>query len=195
MIEDNDFISLHASKIGFLFCSFVVIASGFVTQVIPCQTQSILQNGIYAKHLIGFLICFVFIMLGGGWSFNKEEQNKNENTWHNGNAFDSIIFGIGLYFIFLLTSKMKLIPNMILYSLLFCVYVINTQRSYWNNRNMITEKKDKLLYRATIVCVILCIPVFLYGIIDYFLYQKNKHGLDFNLSMFFFSDRQCDSIV
>ena len=126
-ITDN-LISTHASKIGFLFISFMVVASGYVTQVLPCQTQSYLQEGMIGKHIIGWLICFLFIMLEGGWSFNMDEQNKAGVDWSNGNVLDSLVFGSMLYSIFLLTSKMKLMPNIILYSLLFSVYLINTQQ-------------------------------------------------------------------
>ena len=105
-IIDN-MISTHASKIGFLFISWMVVASGYVTQVLPCQTQNYLQNGTLGKHLIGWLICFLFIMLEGGWSFNMDEQNKSDVDWSNGNVKDTLIFGGGLYLAFLLTAKMK----------------------------------------------------------------------------------------
>ena len=100
----SELINKYASKLGFLFVCIMIIASGYVTQVLPCQTQVYLQNGMMGKHIIGWLICFLFIMLEGGWSFNMEEQEKAEVDWSNGNAIDTLIFGAGLYIIFLLKS-------------------------------------------------------------------------------------------
>ena len=54
----------------------MVIASRYVTEVLPCQVQNYLQDGIVGKHVIGWLICFLFIMLEGGWSFNMEGKIK-----------------------------------------------------------------------------------------------------------------------
>ena len=96
----TDLINVYASKLGFLFVCIMIIASGYVSQVLPCQTQVYLQNGMMGKHIIGWLICFLFIMLEGGWSFNMEEQEKASVDWSNGNAFDTLIFGGGLYIIF-----------------------------------------------------------------------------------------------
>ena len=104
----------NPSVISFLFLKFAVIAGGYVTQVIPCQTQRILKHNIFSKHIIGFLLSFAFIMLEGGWGFNKELENSHpDNDWSNGNALESMIFAVILYVVFLLTAKMKLIPNLI----------------------------------------------------------------------------------
>lgn len=193
MIEES-FIENNSSKLGFLFISFIVIASGFVTQVLSCQTQHFLQNSTSGKHLIGILICFLFIMLEGGWSFDMEEQNKSEVDWSNGNAIDSLIFGVILYTIFLLSSKMQLMSNIIFFILLFSIYLINAQRLYWKNRDLITNKQNILLIKITKINVFLAIIVFLYGFIDYYKYQKNNYGNRFTIFNFLFSGKKCSKI-
>ena len=100
--EEHSKIEKHVSKIAFLFISFVVVASGYVTQVLPCQTQYFLEHNVVVKHVIGILISFLFIMLEGGWSFDMEMQNKAPVDWSNGNVIDTMIFGVILYsFLFL----------------------------------------------------------------------------------------------
>ena len=54
----SELINKYASKLGFLFVCIMIIASGYVTQVLPCQSQVYLQNGMMGKHVIGWLICF-----------------------------------------------------------------------------------------------------------------------------------------
>ena len=171
--------SRHIAKIAFAFIAFVVIASGYVKQILPCQTQKFMIQNIMAKHYIGILICFLFIMLEGGWSFDMETQEKYSVDWSNGNVIDSLVFGVILYIGILLTSKMKVTPNLMLYSMLFIVYLVNTQRLYWYNRDLIEEDTNQKIIIATKMLIFLSCLIFLYGIINYYLYQKKSYGKKF----------------
>jgi len=187
----NNIIDNHISKLGFLFISFIIIASGYVTQVLPCQTQKFLKNNIYSKHIIGILIVFLFIMLEGGWSFDMEQQNEADVDWSNGNVIDSLIFGFLLYSIFLLSAKMKLVPNMILYFLLFLIYLLNTQRLYWKNRKLISEDKNISYIKGIKSGLIISVLVFLYGIIDYMIYEKSQYKKKFSIIKFIIGNSKC----
>jgi len=190
----SDLINKYASKLGFLFVCIMIIASGYVTQVLPCQTQVYLQNGMMGKHIIGWLICFLFIMLEGGWSFNMEEQEKAEVDWSNGNVIDTLIFGAGLYIIFLLTAKMKLIPSTILYVLLFSIYLINTQRLYWTNRNTISSNQNDNMITMIKTNATLAVGVFVYGIVEYVLYKKKEYGNEFSYIELLLTGKKCKSL-
>lgn len=193
-VLNNELIGTHTSKIGFLFVSFIVIAAGYVTQVLACQTQSWLQNSFMGKHVIGWLICFLFIMLEGGWSFDMKTQNKSDVDWASGNVLDTLVFGLGLYLVFLLTAKMEIYTNGLLMLLLFLVYGMNTQRLYWKKRELITEDKNNQMIDITKYTIVASIIVFIYGIIHYFLKKKKEYGKRFNLLMFFFDSEPCHSI-
>lgn len=187
-------INNYASKIGFLFVCIIIISSGYVTQVLPCQTQVYLQSGLIGKHIIGWLICFLFIMLEGGWSFNMEEQEKAVVDWSNGNAIDTLIFGAGLYIIFLLTAKMKLLPSMILYVLLFSIYLVNTQRLYWTNRNTLSSIQNNQMITMIQTFTTLAVGVFIYGIVEYVLYKKYEYGNKFSYIDFLLTGKKCKSL-
>ena len=88
-----------------------------------------LKYNLYARHVIGVIMVFVFIMLEGGWNFNKEDRDKYPVDWSNGNCFDSFIYAGILYFIFLLSSKMRISWNIAFFSLLFILYI--TQNTWW----------------------------------------------------------------
>lgn len=191
---EQKILNFYTPKLGFLFICVVIIASGYVSQVLPCQTQTYLQHGVMGKHIIGWLICFLFIMLEGGWSFNMEEQEKADVDWSNGNVIDTLIFGAGLYFLFLLTSKMQLIPSTILYVLLFSVYLINTQRLYWKNRNSISSSQDENMITIIKVTIGLSFAVFIYGFTDYYRYQKVEYGNKFSIVEFLLSGKKCTSL-
>ena len=191
---NSNFIDKHSSKIGFLFVAFIVIASGYVTQVLPCQTQNYLKNSVMGKHIIGWLICFLFIMLEGGWSFDMNTQNKSVVNWSNGNVLDTLVFGLGIYLILLLSAKMNIITNAILMLLLFCVYAINTQRLYWYNRELINDDKNKLLIDITKYTLAGSIIVFLYGIIRYIIKKKKQYRKHFSIKTFILGKVICRSL-
>ena len=191
---NNEFIGEQSSKIGFLVVSFIIIASGYVTQVLPCQTQKWFDNSFIGRHIIGWLICFLFIMLEGGWSFDTETQNKAQVDWSNGNVLDSLMFGLGLYLAFLLTAKMELIPNLLLMSVLFIIYLVNTQRLYWHNRKLIKEEENNKMINATKYMLMLSLAIFFYGIINYAIKKKKEYKNKFSLFMFLLDSEKCHSI-
>lgn len=191
----DNLVEKQTSKIAFLFVSFVVIAGGYVNQVLPCQTQNFLKNDVYAKHVIGFLISFIFIMLEGGWSFDMETQNKADVSWADGNALDSLVFAGILYTTFLFSAKMRLVPNIILYSLLFILYINNSQRLYWHKRDIIDNKQNTKMIRYNEIIIGLCVATFLYGVRDYFLYKKSKIPDSFSLKSFVIGYNKCSTNI
>ena len=100
-------------KIAFIIICFIIISGNTVTHLLSCQTQKFLKDNVYIKHVIGFLLIFIFIMLEGGWSFDEELQNRESVNWTNGNTFDTLAFTFILYILFILMSKMKLISNIV----------------------------------------------------------------------------------
>lgn len=99
-----------------------MISGKYATHLLSCQTEIFLKDNIYVKHIIGFLLIFIFIMQQGGWSFDSELQNREKVDWSNGNTFDTLIYAFGLYLIFIIISKMKLIPNLLVLGLLLLIY-------------------------------------------------------------------------
>ena len=181
----------NLSKIVFIFIIFVVIAGGVVRHILSCQMQSYLNKNITIKHLIGIILIFLFIMLEGGWDFNKEELEKAPNDWSSGNVIHTMIYAIMIYSVFLITARSRLIPNIILYSLLFIIYLINTQRNYWFVRNNINEETNKKIIKLELLILFFAIIVTIYGFIDYVIYKKKNLKKSFDWIKFFLSTRTC----
>ena len=85
-------IERQFSKIAFIFLIFVVISGGFVQDILSCQMQSWLTNSLYARHIIGVIMIFVFIMLEGGWDMDKENEEAAPNDWSSGNTVHSFLY-------------------------------------------------------------------------------------------------------
>ena len=188
---EGEFLTNNISKISFLFVAFLIIAGGYATQIFSCSTQRYLSNDIYGKHIIGFGLIFMFIMLEGGWNFDKEDRDKYPVDWSNGNCFDSFIYAGILYFIFLLSSKMRISWNIAFFSLLFILYITNTQRLYHFNRNQLNKDTNQSILEAEKVILYSLPIVLIVGVIDYFIYKKNQVGKEFQFYLFFLGNAKC----
>lgn len=188
---EEETLTNNISKISFMFIAFLVIAGGYTTQIFSCSTQRFLSTNIYGKHFIGIGLIFVFIMLEGGWDFDKKEQDKHDVDWTNGNCIDSMGYAFGIYFVFLLTSKMRLGWNSLFFGILFILYFVNTQRLYYFNRNRINKVNNQQLIDGE-KKVLYTLPfILLVGITDYYLYKKAQLGKEFKLSLFFLGNAVC----
>jgi len=187
-LEKNNAIA----RISFIFVSFLVISGGYADQLLSCSIQKELKNNLLFKHIIGIGLIFMFIMLEGGWSFDIDEQNKEDISWSDGNSVDSLIYALILYVILLLSSKTRLTYNITFLILLFLVYMINTKRTYNYKRNLISEEMNKnIMYLEKLFIIILPIILFI-GVTDYYLYKKNEFGKNFSSITFFFGKISCN---
>jgi hypothetical protein len=184
-IEDN------VSKLAFLFLAYSVVTGGYITKILSCQLQHALVYNQYLKHVVGFLLIFVFIMLEGGWDFDEQENLKAPINWSNGNSFHSLIYSVGLYLLFVLSSKMQLIPNIMFLSTLLILYIIHTQRKYWSNRQRIEKSLEETIQIIEKTLIGGSGILFFYGIYDYIRYQRKQYGSAFRWTIFFLGKPNC----
>lgn len=192
-MKDYEPIDQNISKLAFLFLTYSVITGGYVTKVLSCQLQHAMEMNIYMKHVIGFILIFVFIMLEGGWDFSKEENDKHPVNWSNGNSLHSLAFAAILYIIFVLSSKMQLMPNLVFLGSLFMIYVLNTQRLYWTNRQSISPNTEEMMKMVERIFIGGSAIAFIYGLSDYYLYQKRQYGSSFRIKTFILGKKECHS--
>jgi uncharacterized membrane protein YphA (DoxX/SURF4 family) len=184
-------ITDQIQKLAFIIVCFIIISGNSVTHILSCQTQKFLRDNIYIKHVIGFLLIFIFIMLEGGWSLDDELQNRESVNWTNGNSFDTLFFSFILYSLFILMSKMKLVANMTLIFILLTIYILNSQREFLYKRNVIHYKDNivysNYIYGLTFIALLVCI----FGVYEYYRYQKLEYGDKFSALLFWFSTKTC----
>ena len=185
-------ISIHVARFIFLFMLFSTIIANYVTQVISCQTKYFLDNNMFGKHIVGIIMAFSILMMDGGWSFDNKEQEKADTSWQDGNAIDTMLYSILIYILFLASAKMRLIPNILFYTILFLCYCINTQRQYWKNRDMIDEETNLKMEKVVKYMIGVSVIILIYGIGDYYLYQKSEYKKDFTIFDFIVGKFKCD---
>ncbi len=188
------FDNVNFSRIGFVFLIFVIVSSGYVSEILSCQMRYVFETNPYFRHFIGILMFFVFIMCEGGWSFNKEEDEKSSNSWSSGNVIHTAMFAFGLYCIFLISSKSRFIYNILFFALILIVYLVNTQRSYYYVRESISDDTNTKLLLFENFTTIVAFIVLIFGFGDYFVYQLKNYGENFSLSQFILGAHKCKSV-
>ena len=182
------------SRFAFVFLIFSVITSGYINEILSCQMRHFLLTSIYFRHLLGILMVFVFIMLEGGWSFDTENDSIDSNNWASGHVLHTLVYAILIYSIFVISSKSRLVPNLIFYVLVFVLYCMNTQRTYWYRRDQIDDKRNKEILQVQYVLMGVALVVLVAGFIDYILYQKKEYGKDFEWEKFLVGTSVCKNI-
>jgi hypothetical protein len=178
------FDNVYFSRMGFIFIIFVIVSGGYISEILSCQMRYVFETNPYFRHFVGILMFFVFIMCEGGWSFNKEEDEKSANSWSSGNVLHTAAFAFGLYTIFLISSKSKFIYNILFFVLILIIYLVNTQRSYYEDRDSISEDTNNNLLLFENYTAVVAFIVLVFGFVDYFIYQSRTHSGDFSLSQF-----------
>jgi hypothetical protein len=179
------------SRFAFVFLIFTVVSSGYITEILSCQMRNMFETSTYFRHFIGILMVFVFIMLEGGWSFDKAEDEKAPTDWASGNVLHSIIIAVLIYGVFIISSKSRFLPNVIFFMLLFALYAMNTQRNYWNDRQMISKESNERTLMVEYVVAGLSVAVLGYGFVDYVGYQKEERGAAFDWKKFILGAHKC----
>jgi hypothetical protein len=182
------------SKFAFIFLIFVVVSSGYLKGILSCQMQNFLENISFGKHLLGVIMIFVFIMLEGGWSFNQEENDMADNDWSSGNVVDSLAIGILIYIIFVISSKSRLVYNIIFYIIVFLLYMTNTQRSYYYVRKLINDDTNNKIIEIEKYVLSIAIFILIVGLIDYIIYQKNNYKSKFSWYTFLMGVTECSKL-
>jgi hypothetical protein len=182
------------SKFAFIFLIFVVVSSGYLKGILSCQMQSFLENISFGKHALGIIMIFVFIMLEGGWSFKQEENDMADNDWSSGNAVDSLAIGILIYIIFVISSKSRLVYNIIFYIIVFLLYMTNTQRSYYYVRKLINDDTNNKIIEIEKYVLSIAIFILIVGFIDYIIYQKNNYKSKFSWYTFLIGVTECSKL-
>jgi hypothetical protein len=188
------FDDVYFSRIGFIFICFVVVSSGYISEILSCQTRYVFETNPYFRHLVGVLVFFVFIMLEGGWSFNTEEDDKAPNNWSSGNVIDTLLLSFGLYAVFLLSSKSQFIYNISFFLIVLGIYFVNTQRSYYLARKSISEETNSYLLMFETAAAVVAGGILVYGFGDYYIYQVKSHPNDFSLVNFLLGSHKCQSV-
>jgi hypothetical protein len=187
-------MDLLLSRFAFIFLIYVVVTSGYINEILSCQMRRFLRESRLFRHILGVVMVFVFIMLEGGWSFNADLDAQGDNNWSSGHVLHTAIMAVGIYIVFLLSSKSRLTPNLIFFTLVLVLYFINTYRNYLNARKLITPEENERILMASKGLFIVCLAVLSYGFADYIVFQQKEYGHRFEWTTFLLGSSKCKHV-
>jgi hypothetical protein len=182
------------TRFAFICLIIIVLMSGYISEILSCQLRRFIIENIVFRHIVMVIMIFVFIMLEGGWSFNYDLDATSNNNWASGNVLDTMLISIGIYAIFIISAKSRLIPNLLFYGLIFIVYMINAHVNYLNSRNMISKDVQDIVSNVSLGLFGCAGIVLAYGFVDYVLYQRAEYKKKFNWVTFMLGVSKCAHI-
>lgn len=173
-----------------IFLLILIAASNFNSETLGCQTQSLLNNSMFSKHLLNLVLIYSAINL-----------TSNSNLDHP-NSILKRTFYVWLGYIFFI--RMPLRVTIIVFILLFTTYIISNYIHYYekkdeeNKKNVGTtsmnsalisnlSKARKILFN--IIPIIIAV-----GVIIYVIQKKKEYGKKFDAYTFIFGKNVCDSM-
>lgn len=161
-----------------LFILYLIIAANFLAQTFGCKTQYLLNNNMYAKHLIGFFTLFFFVIL------MSQNNTEDENLY-----FKKIGVTLILYILFILSTKTKGVYFNIFITLIGINYLINTyidslDKDKFKERIEKLKKYSKLIGRLSIIVLVI-------GVILYYNEKKIEYIGEFKINKFLFGNVDC----
>jgi len=194
MFKNFDF-STNISRYAFVFLIYVLVSAGYISQVLSCQMRHFLITNLYFKHVFAIIMVFAFIMFEGGWDFDKNEEDKAPTNWASGNTVHTSVIAIIIYIIFLISSRSRLMPNLVFFGILFIIYFVNTYRNYAIDRKYITDDTNNAVLFYEKILAIVAFMVLMYGFYDYYQYQKAEYMDKFSWPLFIFGTSHCHSLL
>jgi hypothetical protein len=165
------------SELGIpLFALYLLIFCNFTKETLGCKLQTALNDNMYLKHLVTFLLLFFLIVL---------IDPKNADA----DLLQSFGFAILTYLIFIITTRTSIIFMIIIILLLTIIYVLNSIA-----KKKLEENNDEEYRKYKLVQNILFIFVIFFGVTGFIIYAFEKYSEyrdDFSLITFILGNPNC----
>ena len=167
-----------------LLIFLLIISGNFLDDLLPCKVQTLMRHNLWMKHLVAFMILYFLTVL----------------TIPELKSIKGIISAIGLYILFLLSTKINYIAWAIMLFIYAIVYLMNIAIGDLKKKiKKSTSKEDResqerivmIMRRIMSALVILNMIIIIVGFIYYIGMKRMQHGDEFSLQHFFFSVPVC----
>lgn len=166
-------ISQYAAPV---FAFYLLVFCNYTKEILGCRLQSVLENSILAKHVIGICLLFALIVI--------------VNPISNQNNVINITFAtFGIYIWYMMTIRTPMPITLFIIAMLFVIYMINIE---YNRR--VAAKEDVFAEKLKRVQNIVAYCTFALTIIGFVIYtheKMNEYGDGFNLVDFVFGKKKC----
>ena len=165
-----------------IFIFYLVVSGNFIGNTFSCKLQKILETNMFAKHFMGVMLLFFFVVY--------IEGNKH-------NPLKQIVYVIVVYLSFLITTNMEITTLLITLFILFIIYIMNEVKVYYstyeNENNELTDILDNIKYTQFTLGII-CIALTLFGFFLYMYMKYTEYKGTFSIYKFLFGVTKCKGL-
>lgn len=158
-----------------IFILYLLVSCNFLANLFSCRTQTMLNNNMAVKHLLGFMTMYFFVVL-------VDSESKLGNTPEL-----QMLITIAFYFIFIITTRMDYkwwLAFIVLVSIIYILEIFKTNKNLPLERYKNFETSQKYLTYVTISIIII-------GFLIYYGRKKLEYGDDFNIFTFLIGKPKC----
>lgn len=159
-----------------IFGFYLIIFCNFTKELPGCRLQNTLDNNMYAKHFIGFILLFFLVIM-------VDQDNMEKNLMYN------IFYSIIIYALFLLTTRVSFPFMVVILLLLLLCYIITSIAKKRKD-----DKKDTdhdMLIRIRNIIFLIIIATIMIGFGLYSVEKYREYGKQFSFTKFILGKPKC----
>lgn len=159
-----------------LFALYLLIFCNFTKETLGCRLTNVLDNNIYAKHFMTFLLLYFLVIL--------TDAKNTENS-----ILSNLGWTVLIYILFIFTTRVSFPIMIILLVLMMVSYILGNIA-----KKKLEEKKDeeyKKLKLAQNIMFILLIVVTTVGFLIYFIEKLREYNGAFSVIKFLSGNTKC----
>jgi hypothetical protein len=159
-----------------LFALYLLIFCNFTKETLGCRLTNVLDNNMYAKHFITFLLLYFLVIV------------TDSNNLENG-VFISLGWTVVVYIIFMITTRVSFPIMIVLLILMMASYILgNTAKKRLDEKK---EDEYKKLKSAQNIMFILLITFTTTGFMIYMIEKYREYKGTFSIVKFLFGNSKC----
>lgn len=151
-----------------VFVLYLIISSNFLAQLFPCRLQYMLNNSMFAKHVIGYMTLLFFVVLSSGDKYSTTE---------------ALVYSLLIYSLFLISTRMTFSYFVAFITLSAVLYIINLYEKELGAH-------PKLNMVRSIIQVFVIVLLFL-GFFFYYIEKQIEYKNNFSIMTFMLGKPKC----
>lgn len=159
-----------------VFAFYLLVACNYVKEIFGCGLQTMLDQNIYAKHVVAILLLFFLVVI-----INPEYADQQITR--------NVLLTLGIYAWFLITTRTPVYVMLVVLVLLLASYIMSLAR-----KRQEEEKDDVAATRSRILQHRLAVSAFVFSVFGFVLYaieKKREYKSKFAWSKFFSGNLSC----
>jgi len=168
-----------------VYLLILTVMGNFVAELLGCKSQKLLNNNMYAKHLLTIIVIYFAI------GFSGNDSSVSPGT--------RVKYAFVIWLLFVLFTKMNIYVTGFSFIILTSIYIITDYVKYYqtidkNNKDETNKELISRLNNYSDIMIKILIGTILGGSSIYAYKQYIDHKSNFSLMKLIFGTLKCDSL-